>query len=148
MGAFGDCGYRGTACRPLAEYNVSIGGNGDPRARRGEKLASTDCAEAVLGLLKGVADEDRVVKVNALDGLRELSRRMLEEGLRLALVDPDPLVRGEAARVAPYYADETMERTLVKLASSDPDSRVRILAADASEACREKRRICDFGPVD
>jgi HEAT repeat protein len=116
------------------------------RAHAAADLARTDSPEAVIGLLKGVADEERMVKINAWDGLCQLSRRVLEEGLRLALIDPDPLVRGEAARLAPYYADETMERTLAKIASWDGDARVRILAADAGEACRNKRRICGFGP--
>jgi HEAT repeat protein len=108
-------------------------------------LSETNCQEAVIGLLKGTADEDQFVRVNSAIGLSELSRPILEEGLRLALMDIDSRVRGAAIKIIPFYADLSIEEVLARIAKSDPESQIRVTAADSLAVCDRKNRLCGNG---
>jgi HEAT repeat protein len=84
-------------------------------------------------LVAAGADESWTVRVAAREALRKLPHPILVEGLAGALVTADSMARGEAARLAPYHADERICRLLAELASHEPDSEVAAAARQAEE---------------
>jgi HEAT repeat protein len=102
-------------------------------------LRETQHPEAIPALLRLLEDPRPHIRAAARGGLAAQLRDCLKEGLLLALRDGDPVVRRQAAIVAPYYASGEMQRRLEAL-QRDPDASVAAAAKEAV-ACAACKRI-------
>ncbi len=102
-------------------------------------LGQVASPDVVGPLLAAVADESPSVRVAAREALRELPCSALAEGLGHALTLPDQTVRREAARLAPYYANEEICELLDGLAKQESDPDFAAAARMSNEVLGRKR---------
>jgi HEAT repeat protein len=109
-------------------------------ARREEiirELRDLPAAEAIPTLLLGLTDAHPSVLMVSREVLWFMPHCVLHDGLRIALTNPSPVLRREAAAIAPYYADEIIVSELSRLAKDDSDLEVRTAAQSATDAIGE-----------
>jgi HEAT repeat protein len=87
----------------------------------------------VPGMLAGLADSAPAVRILARRSLQSLSYQELAAGIGLGLADPQSIVRLQAVKIAPFYADQNLGQTLASLRNNDADAGVRQQSAVAIE---------------